>query len=302
LVLPLFRRDLNPLEQILADRTAIIELNPNFVPTGDRIDRPLLALLLLRRIGLPAIDETGRQVVVPLGRRDLADGQVTFEIAEQTFWALDLLGRKRLVAFDGCTVDGLLGYRRIYYEDNLSVRSDVVTLSRPLLPGTRLTSIERIRTENTYDGALVGFDLETACGSWTFAIRPTATIAYLNADVTRNGATFVTLPSRERISFAGGTYMRAEELGTFSTNQWTVIPEVALRATRTICSNVALTFGSSFVYLPQAARAAPQLDLGLDRDRTLPGSTGTPQSRNFVPPVLKSVFMGTLSAGLEIRY
>jgi hypothetical protein len=302
LVLPILRRDLNPLERILNDQAAVIEVNPNLAPTGERIDRPLLALLLLRRLGVPALDDRGRQVVVPLGRRDLADAQVTFEIARQTFWALDLLGRTRLFDCDGLRVDGVAGYRRVYYEDNMSVRADVVTLARPLLPGTRLMSTELIRTENTYDGALVGVDLEAQCGSWTFAIRPTATIACLNAEVTRDATSIVSLPSRERIGFAGGTYLRAADVGTFSTSQWTVIPEIGLRATCALTQCVGLTFGTSFIYLPEAARAAPQLDLGLDPDRTLPGSVGTPQGRDVFPPVLKSVFMAALSMGIEIRY
>jgi hypothetical protein len=302
LVLPIFRRDLDPLERILNDRTAVIELNPNFAPTGERIDRPLLALLLLRRLGVPAIDERGRQIVIPLGRRDLANAQVTFEIARQTFWAFDLLGRMQLCESDGLRVDGVAGYRRVYYEDNMSVRADVVTLARPLLPGTQLTSIEQIRTENTYDGALVGVDLGADCGCWTFAIRPTATIACFNADVIRSAATVVALPSRERIGFAGGTYLRAADLGTFSTNRWTVIPELGMRATCAVNQCVGLTFGTSFIYLPHAARAAPQLDIGLDPDRTLRGSVGTPQARNIIPPELRSVFLATLSVGVEIRY
>jgi Putative beta barrel porin-7 (BBP7) len=297
LVLPLFRRDLAPLERLLADRTRACDRPPR----GD-IPRPLLALLLLRRIGLPAIDGLGRPVVIPFAARNLADGRVTFEVAGQTFWALDLLGRTPLVAGDGFRVDGLVGYRRLSYEDSLAVRADAVTLAPPLLPGARLTSIDRVRTENTYDGALLGVDLGVQSGAWAFAVRPTATVAYLNADVTRTGATVVTRPDGRRARFDGGTYLRAADLGTFSECRWTVVPEVGLRATWAVAGNTHLSFGTSLLYLPVAARAAPQLDLGLDPARALPGSRGTPPNRDVAPPELTSAFLGTLSAGLEIRY
>src|SRR5262245_10829537 len=171
LVLPLGRRDLSPLDRLIPNGTLVIDRDRSILGDGGRIDRPLLALLLLRRLGLPAIDLAGRPVVIPYGNRNLANGSVTFDVADQTFWALDLLGRCRLFD-DGCLrADGLLGYRRVSYQDSATVRSEVETLARPLLPGTRLTSIDLIRTENTYDGALFGVDVEMNRGCWEFAVR-----------------------------------------------------------------------------------------------------------------------------------
>jgi len=297
LVLPLGRRDLSPLERLIPNGSVTVDpIN------GSRIDRPLLALLLLRRLGLPAIDSGGRPIVIPYGNRNLANGSVNFDVAEQTFWALDLLGRCRLFD-DGCLrVDGLVGYRRVSYQDTATVRSEVDTLARPLLPGTRLSSIDLIQTENTYDGALLGVEVEMTRGCWEFAVRPTITIAMYQSVVDRIGATTVTLPDLRRLAFPGGTYLRSADLGTFSASGWTVIPEIALRATRACGENVRLTFGTSLLYLPEAARALPQLDIGLDPDRTLPGSIGTRQTRTIIPPDLRSVFLATVSVGVEVRY
>lgn len=291
-----------------ADRTVGVEASFLYVDRG-----PLVLNLgrrdlnpvgsLVRRLGLPGIDAAGRPVIVPLGRRDLVDGSARFEIADQTLWVLDLGGRARLFESGGLTADGLVGYRRVYYRDSLAVRSEVTTLAAPLLPGTRLRSVDLIQAENTYDGVLFGVDVAAQMGSWTVAVRPTATVAAYRSEVTRAGVTTVTFPDdRPRLGIAAGTYLRSSDLGTFTTTGWTILPEIGLRASRSLGESVRLTFGSSLLYIPEAARAAPQFEIGLDPARTLPGAVGTRQGRNVNPPELRSAFLSTMSVGLEFRF
>lgn len=297
LVLNLLRFDLAPLDRLLDNRTPQRERD-----RLQRPDRPLLMLLLLHRIGVPAFDNLRNLVIVPFSERNFANANVTIEIARQTFWVADAIGKKR-VFDDGCvTVDGLLGYRRIYYEDTMQVHSQVTTLSPPLIPGLELNSFDRVRGETTYDGALVGVDIGGNVGPWAFALRPTATIAYMQADVIRAGATTVTFPDQSRLNLPTGTYLRSSDLGTFSKNKCVVIPELTIRATRYLCDNFGITFGSSLMYLPETARAAPNFEFGLNPERTLPGSIGTRQIGAVNPPELRAMFLSTFSAGIEVRY
>jgi hypothetical protein len=314
LVLNIGQRDLNPLEEILGNRpTQTIQrtLNPLERLLSNRqannhhvhLDGPLRTLLLLRRFGLPAIDSLGRTIIVPFGRRDLANGSATFEIADQTLWIMDLGGRVRLFNSDGITADGLVGYRRVSYEDSMSIRSQSTTLAPPLLPGSLIQSVDMIQAENTYDGVLLGVDLALQTGSWTFAVRPTATIAAYRSEVIRAGATTVTFADdRPRLAVSGGTYLRAEDLGTFTTTGWTVLPEIGLRAARALGENVRLTFGTSLLYLPEVARTGPQIEIGLDPARTLPGALGTYQPRTVQPPEMRSAFLTTITLGLELHF
>jgi hypothetical protein len=297
LVLNLLRFDLAPLERLLDNRTPLRDRD-----RLERPDRPLLALLLLRRIGVPALDNLGRLVIVPFAARNFVDANVTVEVARQTFWVADAIGKKR-VFDDGCvTVDGLLGYRRIYYEDTMQIRTQVTTLSPPLIPGLRLDSFDRVRGESTYDGALVGVDIGANIGPWTFALRPTATVAYMRADVIREGATTVTFPNQSRIDIPSGTYLRSSDVGTYSTNRCIVIPELTVRASRYFCENFGITFGSSLMYIDRAARAAPNFEFGLNPERALPGSIGTRQIGDVNPPELRAIFLSTFSVGVEVRY
>src|SRR5262245_31331312 len=260
-------------------------------------DRLLRILFLLSRIGLPGIGAGGRDIVIPFGARDLVNGTSRFELADQTFWALDLLGRRRFYQADGLTVDGLLGYRRVYYSDGLAILSQAAAFGGPLLPGIVVGSVDAIRTHNTYDGVLVGADVGWRSGPWELSVRASVTPAAYEAEVNRAAARAVTFPDGSRRASPGGTYLRSSELGDFSATGWTVISEVGLRATRTFGENVALTFGTTFLYIPETARALPQLPLGIDPDRALPGRSGTAAARPL-PPDLRAIFLSTISAGL----
>lgn len=308
--------DLNPLARLIPNGDLVLQRS-GFLPDRSTPDdqrrlatllllqrrNPLLrALFLLSRIGLPGIDPGGREFVIPYGSRDLVNGAALFDLADQTFWALDLLGRGRLYQADDLTVDALVGYRRVYYSDALAIHTQSTTVARPLLPGTTIRSLDAIGTQNTYDGVLVGADVGWHCGGWDLSVRGTVTPAEYQADVSRVGAKTITFPdTRPRLTVAGGTYLRASDLGEFSASGWTVISEVGLRATRAFGEHVALTLGTSLLYIPLDARALPQLPLGIDPARALPDRPGTAPVRPL-PPELRAIFLSTFTGGLEIRF
>jgi hypothetical protein len=148
---------------------------------------------------------------------------------------------------------------------------------------------------------LVGAEVGWRAGAWDLSVRASATPAAYQADVTRLAAKAITFPDGRRFAASGGTYLRSSELGEFSASGWTVISEIGLRATRTFGENVALTLGTSLLYIPDTARALPQLPLGIDPDRSLPGRSGTPSVRPL-PPDLRAIFLSTFTAGLEVRF
>jgi hypothetical protein len=302
LVLPIGNRDHSPLANIVPNSDLIIDQQRNFDSSFDRVDHAVLVALLSRRLGVPGIDAAGRQVVVPIGNRDLVDANVQLDIAAKTFCMFDLLGRARLMECDCCRVDGLLGYRRISSTDSLRVQTEVETLAPPLLPGTQISSFEQIRSFNYYDGVLLGVDLSYDCCPWTLTARPTATIAQLNAIVRREAATVVTFPDGRFGVLPGGAVLSGSTLSDLATTSCTVIPELALSAARQCGEHFRLYFGTSILYLPQAAYSSAQFQLGIDPNRALAGGTGIPQPPTPTSPELHSGLAITMSIGLELSY
>lgn len=300
--LSLGNRDASPLARIAAGANLTLQPGQRFDPSFDNVRHPLLALLLLHRFGVPALDANGRQIVVPLSALDLVNASAAMEIAAKTLWMFDVVGRARLAGGQFAWADGLLGYRHIHYADSLAVYHQVTTLQRPLLPGTRLSTLETVSTDNGYDGALVGLDLGLTYGFWTFSARPTVTVASLSAGATRDADSFTFLASGARGHIKGGAFLAGSDVGNMSTSKWTVIPELATSATRLLGDNVRLTLGSSLLYLPDVARSANQVSFGVDRSQTVAERLGIPKLPNPTAPDLKSAFAITMSAGLEFRY
>jgi Putative beta barrel porin-7 (BBP7) len=264
----------------------------------DRTNRPAI----FSNLGLPGIDPNDRFFVIPFNDSSLVNGNVTFNLAEKTLWYFDLLGRVRF--YDCCDthVDGLIGYRRLYYGDSFSSVTQAVTLGPPLRVGTKLTSVDWVTTSNTYDGALFGLDMQSQSGSWFYGARATATVAYLNASFDRGGETDAIHTDGRRQHFRDGVFVLASESGHFSTNECTVIPQLDLWGGYTICEQVKVFLGTSLLYLPSVARATNQIELGLNQDRTLPGRVGAFQPANPSTPNLRSVFMTTLSVGVAVGF
>jgi Putative beta barrel porin-7 (BBP7) len=270
------------------------------VPIGqrDRTHRPAI----FSSLDLPGIDPNDRLVVIPFNDRALVNGNITLNLAEKSLWYFDLLGRTRFYDCGDTHVDGLLGYRRLNYNDSYSSVAQAVTQVLPLRGGTRLTSVDWITTSNTYDGVLLGLDTQSQSGSWFYGTRATATVAYLDASFDRGGETDVKFPDGRRRHFKDGTYVLASESSRFSTNECTVIPQLDLWGGCAICEQVKVFLGTSLLYLPSVARATNQIELGLNQDRTLPGRVGAFQPANPSTPNLRSVFMTTLSVGVAVGF
>jgi hypothetical protein len=302
LVLSMGNNDRSPLANIIPNSDIILQRERTFDPTFQNVDHTVLVALLLNRLGVPAIDANRREVIVPIGNRDLINASMQFDIAAKTFCMFDLLGRAQLFDSDCCRVDGLLGYRHLSCSDNLGIQTQVETLAAPLLAGTQLSSVDQIRAYNYYDGALVGIDLAYNCGPWTLTARPTATIAQLNAIVRREAATFVTFPEGRFGVIQGGAFMSGATLNDLATTTCTVISELDLSAARQCGEHLRLFCGTSFIYLPQVAYAPAQLQLGIDPNRALASRPGFPQLPTPTSPELHSGFAITISAGFEIRF
>ena len=118
LVASIGNRDGTPLARIIPNSEIVLERQRTFDPTFQNVDHSILAALLVKRLGIPAIDMNRRQVVIPIGDRDLANASMQFDIAAKTFAVFDLLGRAHLAQCDDCRIDGLAGYRRICYSDS----------------------------------------------------------------------------------------------------------------------------------------------------------------------------------------
>ena len=97
------------------------------------------------------------------------------------------------------------------------------------------------------------------------------------------------------------TYNLASNLGRVSSNDWTVIPEVDFRISKTLWDCVRLSIGYSAIYFPSVARVGEQIDPYVNPNLLPPVIPGGPQRP---APILEhsSAWLHGFTFGLEMRY
>lgn len=165
----------------------------------------------------------------------------------------------------GYRVDLLMGYRHYYLGDDLRIREDLLGTGQGRVPpGTRVIVQDRFRTENTFHGGLIGLNAETRWGTWSADFRVAAAIGNMHRDLRIDGSTTVLAQGVPPSVRTGGLLAQPTNIGRYSSDEFTVIPEAGLNLGCQITQGVRLHVGYTFLYLPNTWRAGDMIDRGVD--------------------------------------
>lgn len=184
----------------------------------------------------------------------VAAGTVDVDVKRQTFWGGEALLRTLLSAGDGWRVDGLAGYRYRGFSERLDIKNSINFL------GTTIVSSDMLRASNTFQGGVIGIDCERDCGYVTANLRPSIGVGPMFTTVDRQGFTAIRVPGLPDAVFPGGTYNLSSNIGQVHSNDWTVIPELDFRLSKTVWECIRLSIGYSAIYIPSVARVGEQID------------------------------------------
>jgi hypothetical protein len=232
---------------------------------------------------------------------------VTSGVSNITFTGRSIIGaeallRPLLCAGDGWRLDGLIGYRYRRLNEALDIQETLIPISPIFVPGTMVVSNETIRANNTFQGGVIGFDLQTECGGcWVLDIRPSVGIGPMFTTVQRNGITQIHVPGTDDLSLLGATYNLSSNIGQVSSNDWTAIPELDVRVSKTIWDCVRLSVGYSAIFFPSLARVGEQIDPFVNPNLIPPTIPGGPMRP---APILEhsSAWLHRFNLGLELRF
>jgi len=250
--------------------------------------------------GLPGLTGAGGggTFAVPISAAGLINAVVQLELGDQNISNYEVVGRAGLYHSDRCRIDGLFGARCLNFEESqaLSILANVTGV--PVLAGTTVRARTGVDARATYLGALIGFDAEFYHGSWFAGIRPRATLAHLENEVTRSATINATLPVVGDVNFNSGIL----GLPSQKSRTWTVMPELDVRGGKQFGDNLRIMLGASLLMLPSVARATSQIETGLPLGSLLPGGSGVPVPALILPPKLETLYLFTMSAGVELRF
>lgn len=241
----------------------------------------------------PAVPAVGGGVAQVPFASPAANGAVSLGLNNLLVYGLGVNARGRIVESDGMRLDGLLGLRRLEVEGTIGASSIVTGLGPPLLPGTAVTTQEKTFSEAVYSGPVIGLDYQVRSAGWEFGVRPSVQFSYIQTTLKRDTGALVMMP--------GALTPMASASRIISYRGVNVVPELDVRVAKYLCENVRLVLGGSLFIFPDASPPDSQLNLGLPPEG-MPGG-GLPQvGRLAVPPVRETVYVFTMSVGLEFRF
>jgi hypothetical protein len=207
---------------------------------------------------------------------------------------------------DPCTpswyrVDLLAGYRYYGLDDSLQIRENLVATGPGAVPaGTSIVVTDRFHTSNQFNGVLLGVSGWAQYGNWALGLRAGAALGDLHRELDVSGSTVVTVPGQPPSTRSGGLLAQPTNIGHYSSDTFTVVPELGLTVGYQVTRNITIRVGYTFVYLPNLWRAGDQIDRSIDpaQLRGMPGTLGHPAA---VLASSAAVIQG-LNFGATLRY
>jgi hypothetical protein len=230
----------------------------------------------------------------------LVEAASSFESAELMWhWMVDRRHDRVIQLVAGYQYNGL--------DDDLLVADfkRVVGGSSGLAIGTTLSENDQFQTENSFHGIALGLlgSLRNCRATVDLGMR--LALGNSRSNVHINGSTTASVPvpggPNEVTTTAGGLLTQATNLGSYQSDSFAVAPELHFGLGYDLSHNSRLLLGYRFFYWSQVARAAEQIDLGVNLSQLDPGGlVGEPRPRFDLR--LADFWAQGLSLGIDYRY
>ena len=199
----------------------------------------------------------------------------------------------------GYRLDLLVGYRYAQLEDYVQVRENLATVdsANPAYFDIR----DRFDSTNDFNGADLGFLWEGYRGPWSLEFIGRVGIGNTNQEVTISGSTTAT-QNGNTVTDPGALLALESNIGNYSRNEFTVIPEVSLSLGYALSPRSRFLVGYTFFYWNKVARAGNQIDLNVNEDLIPPVQ---PTNGDAVPAFAftdTSFWAQGLSLGFDYRW
>lgn len=175
-------------------------------------------------------------------------------------------------------------------------------------PGTQFIVRDSFNTRNQFYGAQIGASLELQRDRWFLEGRVKLALGVTHQTVTIDGSQTFLAPNGTQSNFTGGLLAVGSNIGRFSQNRFSVVPELGLKVGYQLTENVRVFVGYDFLYWTSVLRPGDQVDLNVNVTQ-VPNFC---QDQAFCPPnpsQRPAVLFRTsdfwaqgVSAGVEIRY
>ena len=170
-------------------------------------------------------------------------------------------------------LDFTFGYRYARLQERLSIFEDVT-----LNTNDRFDVEDHFRTTNDFNGAEIGLLYSHHHCRWSFELRPRIAFGGVRQRTQINGNTLSTPSGGAPVNESGGLLaLEGTNIGTFTRDEFSILPQVDARFGYRIMDRLTLTLGYSFLYWMRVARPGEQIDFRVNPNYF-------PSSNPFAPP------------------
>lgn len=201
-------------------------------------------------------------------------------------------------------VDLIYGYQYFNVTDDVTITEDLLTTTAtPGLPaGYRFQIRDHFRTENNFNGGVIGLAGERQFGAIVLGARASVAFGSVQQIVTIDGTTIATPPGGVPTTGTGGLLTQTSNIGRYEQSEFAVLPQIGLKLGVQLTRHVTVFGGYNFFYLSNVARAGDQIDLRVNPNLIPPANgLGGPALPAFAFKTTDFWAQG-VSAGLRLSY
>lgn len=247
----------------------------------------------------------GQEDVQTIAFPGLATGGLIVE-APSKFWGVEANARKNLICGCDFLVDVLAGVRYLELSEGLGVTELVVVEPGvPIFGGQTASVFDRFDTRNRFYGGQIGAVAEWRRDRWGVDLRAKLGLGVTHQEININGGQTVVGPSGGTTGFVGGLLALPTNIGHFSRDRFSVVPELGVTLRYQITTNLYASVGYNILYWSNVVRPGDQIDRVLDVTQIPNGPLGFQPTGQRRPAVLfreSDLWAHGISVGLELRY
>ncbi len=246
--------------------------------------------------------QTGNQDASLVAFPGVRTGSVNVSLGNELN-SLELLVRRVLVQDCGWRLDFLGGYRHGWYAEDLAIdtTSTVTATNLPVPTGTVQQVSDRFSASNQFDGAELGFAVQSHCERWSLEFLTKLALGSTQSRVDIAGSTTTTTPGAAPVQNTGGILALPSNIGHYEQRGFSVMPELGANLTCYLRPRLKATFGYTLLVWSRVARPGDAVDLNVNPSQFPPGQLNglaSPQSRFST----SDLWVQGLSFGLDYQF
>ncbi|MEK6260166.1 MAG: BBP7 family outer membrane beta-barrel protein [Planctomycetota bacterium] len=164
----------------------------------------------------------------------------------------------------GYRVDMIGGFRYLNLNESLVITENLLVLPTapvpPFDPGATIMVTDRFETRNSFYGGQIGARGEWYRGAWFTNVSGKVAIGDTHQEVRISGTTVFTSSGGAVVTQPGGLLALPTNIGTYSRDQFSVVPEIGINVGRQLTNNVRVYGGYSLIYWSSVVRPGDQID------------------------------------------